>query len=370
MKIIEETYPLADFAGVMPYFSEASLFLDIETTGFDAKRQPVYLIGTAYRKDDALHVVLCFAESPDAETEILQAFLDKLSNYREIITFNGEGFDIPYLQKRCELHHLIDLSAASFVDAYALASIDLLKSVRSHKKLLHLDRCNQKSIEAFLGIEREDTYDGGQLIEVYRRYAKQPNEADEALLLQHNLDDVRGMVRLLPMLAYNKLQNAELTVENADWDVDASLLTLTLSMNVTLPKPIRIHEDAYYFILEENRLKAALPFIHGELRYFFPYPAQYVYLLREGTVIPKMLASSIPTAEKRPAKQEECYSTMMGDFLAIDRAVYRKNPAFFEDERIFQKNWSDDLYYIKTDPQASDMQNICGYESLLLRQHL
>lgn len=402
MKIIEETHPLSDFTDATPYFSEESLFLDIETTGFDAKRQPVYLIGTAYRKEDHLKVVLCFAETPDAEAEILQAFLDRLPNYREIITFNGEGFDIPYLQKRCELHHLISpthndnkptnishnnrkqaseadvkqdnhkpsTSAASLIDTYALTSIDLLKSVRSHKKLLHLDRCNQKSVETSLNIERENTYDGGQLIEVYRRYAKQPNETDEHLLLRHNLDDVCGMVRLLPMLAYDALQNADFTVENADWDKDASLLTLTLSMNVTLPKPVRIHENAYYFILEENRLKAALPFVHGELRYFFPYPAQYVYLPREGSVIPKVLASSIPSAEKRPATQEECFSTVAGDFLAVDRTVCRKHPTFFEGEKLFQKQWGDDLYYIKTDPQATDMQNICDYVSLLLHQHL
>ena len=364
MKIIEETHPLSGFAEATPYFSEASLFLDIETTGFDAKKQPIYLIGTAFCREDQLHVVLYFAETPDAEADILHAFLDQLAHYRAIITFNGDTFDIPFLQKRCEKYGIPMEKLAN------TATLDLLKSVRRHKKLLHLTHCSQKSVEAFLGIEREDTYDGGQLIEVYRRYAKQPNEADEALLLRHNLDDVCGMALLLPMLAYDGLRDSALSIENVDWDAEGSLLTVTSSIDPTLPKPVRIHEAACYLILEENRLKAALPVFQGQLRYFFPYPAQYVYLPREGTVIPKLLASSIPSAEKRPAKQEECFSTVSGTFLAIDHAIYRRNPVFFGEQRIFQKHWGDDLYYIQTDPKALDTRILSGYVKLLLRQYL
>ena len=363
MKLMEETHPLSNFANAMPYFSEQSLLLDIETTGFDAKRQPIYLIGTAYRKEDALKVVLYFAKTPHEEAEILRAFLGQLAHYHEIITFNGEGFDIPYLQKRCEKYGIAAEALA------AMTSIDLLRSIRTHKKVLHLDRCSQKSIEAYLGIEREDTYDGGQLIEVYRRYAKQPNEADESLLLQHNLDDVCGMVRILPMMGYAKLHDAALTPDTMDWDEEASLLTASFFMNVSLPAPVRIHEEAYYLILENSRVKAALPLFCGTLNYYFPYPAQYVYLLREGTVVPKVLGASIPASEKRPAKQEECFTAVNGDFLAIDGKLLRRFPRFFEGQRIFRKDYNKGTAYIKTDRATLQAQWLAGYVGLLLNAY-
>ena len=47
-----------------------------------------------------------------------------------------------------------------------MQSIDLYRLTRPYKKYLKLTHINQKSLESFLGIEREDRYNGGELIKI------------------------------------------------------------------------------------------------------------------------------------------------------------------------------------------------------------
>lgn len=79
------------------------------------------------------------------------AFSELLSGYDTILTFNGTGFDIPYLKAKCKALHLSDpFDAHSYIDLY--------KEVSRFKFLFALTSYKQKSIELFLGIDRIDAY--------------------------------------------------------------------------------------------------------------------------------------------------------------------------------------------------------------------
>lgn len=68
----------------------------------------------------------------------------------------------------------------------------------------------QKSIEQFLGVHREDKYNGGQLIDVYREYLHTHEKFLFDLLILHNADDLRGMPSILPILNYADLFESDL----------------------------------------------------------------------------------------------------------------------------------------------------------------
>lgn len=101
-----------------------------------------------------------------------------------MVHFNGDGFDIPFLQKRCKHFNL----PYSFSD---VASFDIYKKVKPYRNLLGLDSLKQKSIEQFLGIARTDKYNGGQLIEVYKDYLMTHEQNLYDLLILHNEDDLK-----------------------------------------------------------------------------------------------------------------------------------------------------------------------------------
>lgn len=65
-------------------------------------------------------------------------------------------------------------------------------------------------MELFLGIDREDIYNGGELISFYHEYVRFHNEEQEKALLLHNEEDLKGMLELLPILAYYDTLNSGL----------------------------------------------------------------------------------------------------------------------------------------------------------------
>ena len=163
--------------------AEDSMLFDIETTGFSATYTTLYLIGTIRQKDDLLVLTQYFADTPDEEPQLLAHFLEDLTEIRTLVSYNGDGFDLPYLKARCERLHL-----AHPFDT--ITSVDLYKEVCSFRFLLGLPNYKLKTVEAFLGISRSDPYNGGELIEVYRHYGKTGDKEALLSLKQHNYEDV------------------------------------------------------------------------------------------------------------------------------------------------------------------------------------
>ena len=88
-------YPLERIAPV-----DDILFLDIETTGFTAKSSNLYLIGCACYENNKFHVHQWMAEKYDEEAAVLEAFFTFAASYHYLIHYNGNAFDIPYLQQK------------------------------------------------------------------------------------------------------------------------------------------------------------------------------------------------------------------------------------------------------------------------------
>ena len=339
MKIFTETRPLPQAVkDFLPFFSETDFFFDIETTGFSARYGTVYLIGCARRQGGQVAVTQFFAETPEAEPEILAAFSGYLKDFAGVVTFNGLGFDVPFLKERCQTLG-IPLSFSG------LKHTDLFRQLTPYKKLLHLPDLKQKSIEQFLGLEREDIYSGGDLIPVYRDYVKDRDPEKLSLLTLHNLEDVLGMTELLPVLAYPALFAGGFTVtgtELAEYrEYDGSKgqeLYLRLALAHPLPKQISSGRGELYLAARNDTASLKLRIFQGELKYFYPNYRDYYYLPREDMAIHKSVASYVDKEFRTPAKAATCYSKKSGRFLPqygeafspCLKADYGDKQAYFE----------------------------------------
>ena len=235
-------YPLERIAPV-----DDVLFLDIETTGFTAKSSNLYLIGCACYEDGRFHVHQWMAEKYDEEAAVLEAFFTFAASYRYLIHYNGNAFDIPYLQQKAA-----SLGLPYHFDGFD--GLDIYKRIAPYKHFLKLSNCKQKTIEAFLGIGREDKYSGGELISIYHDYVKEPIEDFRDLLLLHNKEDIIGMLKVLPILAYHDLFNGEVNAKKvqANYYTDYSgnrrqELLMTLSLPTPLPVPVSFRGSKLLF---------------------------------------------------------------------------------------------------------------------------
>ena len=140
-----------------------ALFVDIETTGLSPDYASIYLMGCCFYEKGEWMIRQWLCEKEDEEKELLKAFYKHLSSYSTLIHFNGNQFDLPFIQKRAALYDI----PISFDD---MTGIDIYKRIFPYRHFLRLTNCKQKTLEEYLGINREDEYSGGELIRVYKQY--------------------------------------------------------------------------------------------------------------------------------------------------------------------------------------------------------
>lgn len=331
-----------------PYDITKILFFDIETTGFSAETTYLYLIGCIYYRDRSFHLIQWFSEGIDEEVQIITSFFEFLKNYEFIIHYNGAGFDIPYLERKCFLKKL----PYSFD---GIKQIDLYKKIYPYRKILNLSSYKQKSIESFLNINRKDTFSGGELIEVYtsfvgkRRYEllikkhqnllSKENSSDNAAsyktsstasltateqeiseaemllnqLLLHNEDDLKGLIQICPILFIADLFEKPFHIQKAY--IDGPVLTIVFELISALPVPIQYSTDSIRFTAKDIYASLQIQLLEGELKYYYENYKDYFYLPAEDRAIHKSLAAFVDKDYRVKAKPNTCYTRKQGIFV-------------------------------------------------------
>lgn len=324
-----DTYPL-DRLGQ----PDKLLFFDIETTGFSGANHQVYLIGCVCRRNKTWHLTQWFADTPDAEKDVLTAFFQYAGGFAVLVHFNGDTFDIPFLRKRFQAWGLpYDLSSFDSVDIY--------KHLRPLRGLIGLDSLKQKSIEQFLGISRQDPYSGGQLIDVYRFYLETSKEDLYKMLMLHNQEDLEDMPLILPILYYEDFlkQDFALTEQKILEQLDifgesVFSLSLTLEGRDMLPVPIQWDTSHASCQASKNGLELIVPLVNDTLKYFYPDYKDYYYLIYEDMAVHKSVGEYVERSARKKATAQTCYTKKTGLFLPQPDALW--SPSFRKAHRAKQ----------------------------------
>lgn len=316
MRIFRDTIPYSPNTPLEhELFTKSTIFVDIETTGFSPSRTQVYLIGCAFRDNSSVCITQFFAETPQEEPQILSEFLELLSHHDTMITYNGLGFDVPYLKTRYAAHNLPE-------NLDSFHHLDILRQISKMKNILKLSDLKQKTLESYLDIERKDLYSGGDLIHVYVEYQQSLSEADGILLRLHNYEDMTGMLKLLPVLSYPKLFDGCFRVTSCETNTYDTYeknpcpeLILTIEADNPLPKRFSYKSDIIYLTGFKKNVKLSVPIYDGELKFFFKNYKDYYYLPKEDIAIHKSIASYVDKDYRVKAKATNCYTKKSGCFL-------------------------------------------------------
>ena len=285
---------------------EKIMYFDIETTGLSPKTSFVYLIGALYLSDDGYVLKQWFADTLDCEKEILSNFMEFSHNFEMIIHYNGAGFDIPFIIKKCEIHNIP-------CDFSGIKSFDIYKKISPLKKLFSIDNLKQKSIEAFLNIKRMDMYSGGELINAYYEYLQKKDDKLRELLLLHNHDDVLGMQKIMPIVNYECLVSGGFAPVSKE--IEADKFSIELTLDSFLPKRISGGNNNFHFTACKNTAIIDVRIYNGELKYFYPNYKDYYYLPDEDKSIHKSVAFYVDKNFRTKAKAANCYGRKTGMFL-------------------------------------------------------
>lgn len=345
-----------------PYKKEEIIFFDIETTGFLPSASYLYLIGAMYYKEDSWQFTQWFADDMQSEQTILEEFLTFLSSYKRIIHYNGSGFDLPYLEKKCK-HYKIHNPLTS------IESLDLYKKFNSCKKLLPVSNLKLKTIEIFAGVVREDKLSGEELIQIYANYlgkyqfeklrlagekvpAGIPSYQKDVktfeeniksstssqlldLLLLHNSEDVIGLMRISNILYYTDIFDSmpseksikleyQFTEENK-----VSCIMLKQELPYSFAKPVIIEAEIFQgtntasiiLCLSNKELTIQIPIYYGKLKYFPDNYKDYFYLPKENMVVHKSVAQFVDKEFREKVKAKDCFLIKDAAFLPMPAPI-------------------------------------------------
>src|SRR5690606_37355709 len=124
-------------------------FVDIETTGLSRINSFIYLLGMLYFDSNSSNwcITQYFIDDKKEEEKLLYNFNDFIKRFKSIITFNGEGFDIPFIKYRMNKY-----IQKNNIDS--LSSFDIYRKIKEEHSLLDLKNYKLKTIEEYLEIYR------------------------------------------------------------------------------------------------------------------------------------------------------------------------------------------------------------------------
>ncbi len=390
-----------------PYSLEEILFFDIETTGFSPNTSFLYLIGCMYYKDNSWQLIQWLSDGIDSEKLIIEAFLSMLQGYKKIIHYNGTGFDIPYLLSKLKHYGLIN-------PFLKIESYDIYKKLLPHKKLLALNSLKLGDIQNYVEFKRKDTYSGGDLITVYTNFIgrlqyeklKLKNSSNSVntiassntssptaeelsnILFLHNAEDIEGLLLVASLLKYvDFIENRPIDKEIQISLMKDNYLKLQSKLPYYMDKPINyilpLHiywnqknmtiNHPYYNLsinvsISNNRLNLYLPFIHGELKYFYKDYKDYYYLPAEDIAIHKSVAEYVDKEYRKKAKANTCYNKKFGFFIPFFQN--KTDDTIFKEDFSFYINYGDKIMFYPIDLSEEtvtllESNNINWYDYML-----
>lgn len=313
---ITNLYPYIDFYHYNFIPVTKTLFFDIETTGFSPTSTSLYLIGGSYFVNNEWKLIQWFCEDSSQEAAALEDFMDFISRFQVLVSYNGLGFDIPYLKAKCQMYDIP-------FQMERLRHIDLYKAVTPYRNLFKLENLKQKTLEQYMDISRIDTLSGRELISVYQDYRREPRKSLRDILSLHNKEDIMGLIAMIPILSYQHFFLGNFSVTGVIFDTHPSYeenkpekeIIFEMTCHIPLPRRVSFACDDFYFTgyRKEARLKAAL--YEGELKYYYSNYRDYYFLPQEDMAIHKSVAFFVDKDFRTKARPANCYSRKTGLFL-------------------------------------------------------
>ncbi|MEA5087060.1 MAG: ribonuclease H-like domain-containing protein [Methanocorpusculum sp.] len=176
---------LLGFSHALP--GEELLYFDIETLGMF--QSPIILFGCGFRKGTELTVVQYLLRDIEDEPAALSLTARLFKEHSHVVTYNGKGFDVPYLNNR--------LSYYGERTVHPDLHFDLLYPTRRLYRSALSDCCLGTVETYILKKPRADDLPGYLVPAYYQQYLRTRDVSNLTPIIEHNELDVANLALLL-----------------------------------------------------------------------------------------------------------------------------------------------------------------------------
>ena len=163
--------PRAEMWRLFRTFRDQTAYLDIETTGMGRGLDHITCIGLYDGRE-----IQSFVHGRN-----LEAFADRILDYKLLVTFNGSCFDLPFIERELQ----IQLPAAHVDLRFLLKSLGYAGGLKSVEKQFDLDRGCLSGADGFLAVL------------LWERFQATEDERFLETLLAYNAEDVINLEFLM-----------------------------------------------------------------------------------------------------------------------------------------------------------------------------
>ena len=187
--------------------------LDIETTGLDSNRDSLVVLGLIYFNMDKFYIDQYFAKNDNEEVKLLKIYKEKIKD-KKLITYNGDIFDLPFLNIRLIKNNLEPV----FPD-----NKDIYKIIKSKRKLIEFESMKLSNIEKRFGIKRNDP---SRYKVISKLNSEIENRNNPWPILIHNKNDliateiISNIEELINDKLYLKIKNYKVYLDKAKINKD------------------------------------------------------------------------------------------------------------------------------------------------------
>lgn len=165
------------------------LYFDIETTGFDRQNHSIILISLGkFSSKNRFRVKQYFADDLKDEKDILYEFSEDIRGENIWCSYNGIAFDEPFIKERMNQSSICFISPRYHVDLYRI--------IRPYYRQLGMERCNLKTVEKYIGINRKDKINGGISVNLYEEFLSSKDSNIKNTIMLHNYEDVLNLPKI------------------------------------------------------------------------------------------------------------------------------------------------------------------------------
>ena len=352
---------------------EQILIYDIDTTSFEAANGCIFLIGVMYYQNEQLYFTQFFSESIDEEALIIEKFFDIAENYKILLSYKGESFDIPYIGKR--LYALKQNELYSRFAALRSRSVDIANEIMSVKTALgfsstKLDylrkKCGQTVPERVSGENISRFYVEHIAASKLRKLLETTGKAKNCdLISNYNpkpvIDDLAHIKpdsgdRFLTDILYRNKENIEsviyllrlsriFSMRKGRFDVTVD----AFSDAVSNEHSITDNYDTIHFDISAGDYLLNIPvnIISLSLKQFYPNYKDYYYFPAEDMAVHKSIAEFAAAGSKKKATAKTAYRNVSGRFIHIPSGFAKSESN--KDSNFYKTDYESEEHFLPVD---------------------
>lgn len=161
---------------IFPHFRSSTAYIDIETTGLGENSEITTI--ALYDGNKVFYYV---------NGKNLEDFIEDINRYTVLVSYNGKGFDVPFLERFFK----IKLDQAHIDLRFVLARLGFKGGLKGCEKQLGINRGALDGVDGYFAVL------------LWNRYEQYNDERALETLLAYNIEDTVNLERLL-VEAYNR----------------------------------------------------------------------------------------------------------------------------------------------------------------------